>query len=133
MAQSGPFLSSPDLNDSSDSSGLMRYTPATGEILAKTRGWVIFRAVLWSLGAFLLIAGLLRAVNTSYLLYLALLVAETAMLFNFAVRVTGFRRSPVSSNMANVVRSLKYLWIINCISAVVVLLGAIVTLINTVM
>jgi len=134
MAHSGPFLSSPDLDSSLDSSGSVKYTSATGEILTQTRGRAIFRIVLWLLVGFIVLGvSLVNRVPVGVLLYTGLLVVEAVILIIFAVWVGQFRRMGVASNMAGVARSLKYFWIINCVGAVMMLVEAVIDIVQAVM
>lgn len=119
------------MGSASDSSGLIKYTADTSEILAQTRGWAIFRAVLWFLGvAGMLVAIMLSRPEFGSFLYMGLLGAEAVMLTVFAVRVTQFRQSGVATNMLNVIRSLKYFWIINCLFALLLVVQEISQLIS---
>lgn len=122
------------------------FTPRTATILSQTRGWVIFRAVLWYIVAALLLIGMVAAGNVlrqipqfaglgglmvvAIFLVFAIILAEAVLLTVFAAKIGHFLRMGDVAGMANAMKAQKIFWIFDAVLAIIGCIFALIGLIN---
>lgn len=104
------------------------FSPRTATILSQTRGWIIFRAVLWYIIAALLVLALVAAGNflqeipqlnalgglvmVGIVIFLGYFLIEAILLTVVAARLGGYLRSGNPSEMTTGMKILKVFWIV---------------------
>ncbi len=121
------------------------FSPRTITILSQTRGWTMFCAVLWYIGAVLTLLGIVGltaagnaleelqqlglfgqfAVVALVIVFFYLLV-EAILLTSFAGKIGAFVRSGNPAAVRDGVRSLRVYWIFEAVAAVVFVLLSVI-------
>ena len=147
MSNPNPFaspMSAPGAGMGTSQAG--GFTPRTATILSQTRGWVIFRAVLWYIVAAVLLIGMVGAADTfrripqfaglggllivALLVVFAIILVEAVLLTIFAAKIGHFLRMGDVAGMANAMKAQKPFWLFDAILAIIGGIFSLIGLIN---